>query len=316
MNHPELFNLKSIQALRLIKDAHHIILLAHQKPDPDALGSCATLSLLCRSLGKTTEIVYPGIGRDSYPFPIADLNENNHTQAPDLIISCDTPVLSRLYFPPEFASLPHINIDHHQGNTIPATLSFVETTSTSTCELVYRILQCINMPLTPLMANQLLFGILCDTLNFRVSGTTPASLRIAADLIDQGANIHQLSQHMILHSNPAVLNLWGTLLSNARYNKNKTALWIVCSNATLAQFNLTDEALNGFIAMISQTMQTDIIIFFYEYNGKSKASLRSKKTDVNAIARQCGGGGHIHASGITSDLPLEELVSQVSALCS
>jgi len=314
MSTHESFSSRAATAWQLITNAQTITLLAHQKPDPDALGACSALSLLLTSLGKKTEVIYPGSGRDSLPYIIENLQENTHTFLPDLIISCDTPVRTRLYFPEEFEHIPLIVIDHHHGNTLKGVLHFIDTSITSSCELVYQLIAAWNQPISSDMANQLLFGVLCDTLNFRVSGTTAETLRNAATLIDHGANIHALSQKMILHSNPEVLKLWGALLTRACSNASNTALWVVCSKELLAEYALPDEALNGLIAMLSQTMTTDVIILFYEWQGKSKASLRSKKTNVNAIAQQLGGGGHIHASGITSNMPLSELVAAVTQL--
>jgi phosphoesterase RecJ-like protein len=301
-------------AWNLIQNATAITLLAHQKPDPDALGACSALSLLLQALGKKTEIIYPGAGKDSLPYTIPNLRENHHTYIPDLIISCDTPVLARLYFPEIFKNIPLIVIDHHHGNTLPAAVCFIDTTVTSSCELVLSLITAWQQQISPEMANHLLFGVLCDTLNFRVSGTTTATLNNAATLLSHGANIHELSQKMILHTNPQVLKLWGALMNAVCTNQDQSALWITCSTAQLTEYGLTEESLNGFIAMLSQTMTTDVIVLFYESQGKSKASLRSKKTNVNAIAQQLGGGGHIHASGITSSLPLPELVDAVIAL--
>ncbi|MDQ5891006.1 MAG: bifunctional oligoribonuclease and phosphatase NrnA [Candidatus Dependentiae bacterium] len=297
----------------LIEAAHRITLLAHQKPDPDALGSTGALALLFKRMGKIVEVIYPGIGRDPLPYVVEHLQENTHTMLPDLIISCDTPTMNRLYFPAEFTVIPHINIDHHQHNTIPATVSYVDTTCTSTCEMVYRLLVAWQQPLSADMASMLLFGIMTDTLNFKVPGTTPSTLRVAADLIECGANLAALNQALIIHSDPKVLALWGELLHTARHNKNESVMWTVCSPELLAKYQFSDTALNGFVAFFAQTLTNDVSILFYENNGMSKASMRSKATNVNAIAREFGGGGHILASGITSSLPLEELIKEVTA---
>jgi len=313
MQNTELFLKNSQSAWRLIDAAHTITLLAHQKPDPDALGACGALAELLSSRGKKTEIIYLGTGRDSLPFELPSLQENNHTFIPDLIISCDTPSPSRLYMPEAFKTINHIAIDHHQEHSIPALYNFVDTTSTSSCELVYRLITAWQQPITASMANMLLFGILCDTLSFKVPGTTAETLRTAASLIDYGADLAGLNAAMIFHTDPAVLTLWGALMINVRYNETRTAVWITCPNSLLAQYNLTEKALNGFIAMIPQILTIDVVAFFYEYNGMSKASLRSKKTNVHEIAKQFGGGGHIRAAGLSSPLPLEELVAQVTA---
>ncbi len=314
MKHIDAFHPTSDNAWQLLRDAHQITLLAHQKPDPDALGACGALALALNALGKKTEIIYPNIGKDPLPFTLENLRENNHTMIPDVIISCDTPSLNRLYFPPVFETIPHISIDHHQDHTIPALYTFVDTTSTSSCELVYRLLTLWKQPITSAMANMLLFGILCDTLNFKVPGTNATTLRIAASLIDHGANLAELNSALIIHSNPAIISLWGTLMSSAHYNTEKTAIWTVCPTTLLQQYHLSEAALNGFVALIPHILTIDVVVFFYEYNGMSKASLRSKKTDVNALAKKFGGGGHIRAAGINSTLPLNELVAQVTAL--
>jgi len=302
---------KSQATWTLIEHAHRITLLAHQKPDPDALGACGALANMLHRHGKKVEIIYPGVGKDPLPYALEGLQENTHTMHPDLIISCDTPTMNRLYFPEAFGGVKHVNIDHHQHNTIPADISFVDTTATSTCELVFHLFKEWGRTITPDIANMLLFGILCDTLNFKVPGTSPHTLRIAAELIECGANLTELNQALIIHSDPKVFALWGALLSNARYNAEANAVWTTCSNKLLAHYGLTEEALNGFISVFCQTLDNDITILFYENNGMSKASFRSKWANVNAIARQFGGGGHVLASGVTSPLPLEELVTQV-----
>lgn len=306
------FTHKSQAAWALIEPAHRITLLAHQKPDPDALGACGALAIMLQRHGKKVEVIYPGIGKDPLPYTVETLQENTHTMHPDLIISCDTPTMNRLYFPEVFAGVKHINIDHHQNNTIPADISIVDTLTTSTCELIYHLFKAWNRTITPDIANMLLFGIMCDTLNFKVPGTTAETLRVAADLIDAGANLSELNNALIIHSDPKIFALWGRLLSSAHYNPEANAIWTVCSNDMLAEYGLTEQALIGFITVFCQTLDNDITILFYENNGMSKASLRSKSANVNAIARQFGGGGHILASGVTSPLSLEELVTQVT----
>lgn len=311
MKHLPHFEAQSTQAWSLIAQAHHIALLAHQKPDPDAFGACTALALMLEQHGKTTEIIYPGHGRDLVPYTVPHLQENTHTQIPDLIISCDAPVVNRLYFPPAFHTIPLIAIDHHQGFSIPADYSFVDVATTSTCELVYRLLLLWQQAITPTMANALLFGIICDTANFKVPGTTAQTFRVVADLIDHGANLHLLNEALVIHANPAILTLWGELFSNARYNTEKGVMWTSCTKRQLANHHLNEDALDGFIGAFSHVIAIDVKALFYEYNGETKVSLRSKKRNVQAIVKKFGGGGHLLAAGMTSTLPLEEVQQAV-----
>lgn len=295
-----------------ITAADKITLLAHLRPDADSLGACGALALVLRTHGKEVEIIYPASTADPLPFPLENVHAGSHTQTPDLIISCDASTDERVYTPDEFAGIDRIIIDHHLNNEMAGIYRFVATTASSTCEIMYDLLTAWQQEITTQMAEILLFGIMCDTLTFRLPNTSPGTLRVASDLIEKGANLPQLAHGMIMHDDPAVMQLWGDMLSTIQYTPDKQAIWTVCTQEMLRTYNLDDRAISDFISMLSQTMKTNITILFSELaDGSSKASLRGKTADVRSIATQFGGGGHKLAAGISSKISVNELVKKV-----
>jgi len=300
---------------RLIKEAHNILLLAHHNPDGDSLSACAALEYALRAQGKCVETAYPGGHVESVPITPAPLYNASHTIDPDILINCDGAHKDRLYLPSSIASCPLINIDHHISNSINGTVNLVAPEASSTCELVAQLLELWNMPYSQEIAQALLFGIMQDTQVFRTSNTTATTLNIVSALLDAGADITQLKAYLTQHSSPTVIKLWGDLYRNIQCNASKTAIWVVCDKQLFAQHHLDETALLGFINTLANITTIDVCILFYEQSdGLSKVSLRSQSTDVNAIAQQFGGGGHVNAAGITSTEALTKLVMLVTQL--
>lgn len=301
-------------AWQRITQSSQIALLAHLRPDADALGACSALAHALKKLNKQVEIIYPVSHADAVPFSLENVQVGTHTQTPDLIICCDIASDERAYTPPVFADIPRIIIDHHQDNRMHGMHRFVAPEASSTCEIIAELLATWQQPLDQTMANTLLFGILCDTQSFSTANTSPHTLRIASTLIEAGADLTALNQQRITHSTPAVLKLWGKLLSTLQHTPANNAVWAICTQNDLNQLGLDERALSGFINTLSRTITADVVMLFTQVVAGTKVSLRSKKTDVRAIAAQFGGGGHTLAAGITSTQPVKILEEAIKKL--
>jgi phosphoesterase RecJ-like protein len=118
----------------------------------------------------------------------------------------------------------------------------------------------------------------------------------------------------LYNKNPKVIALWGELLTHVSYSPSGCAAWCSISQEQLNKLGVTLTSTIGFENFLAQLSDIDVTIFFCETkDGKSKASLRSKRTDVNALANKFGGGGHKNAAGLRSDLPLPQLIQEISA---
>ena len=304
------------QAWDLIQKAQKITLLTHQNPDADGISACAALDLIFAKMGKTVEAVYP----TKPEFPLTRqprmVHINTHTQIPDLIIALDTANYARLYYPEMFKSIPLINIDHHVSSNINGTCNLLNPVASSTCEELFLLIkQWAPDMIDQAVAECLLFGMLYDTQVFHTQATKPYTLRIAAELMDYGANVFDLKNELLANKSPKIIALWGRVLSNIQISPSGNAAWATITQKDLKAFDVMPVALVGFSNFLWEIGGVDITAVFYETEtGKSKISLRSKTSDVNALANKFGGGGHKNASGITSDKPLQQLISEITKL--
>ena len=314
-NSPIVLNTNDMHAAyTTIQNATSITLLTHTRPDGDAIGSCAALSTFLKKLGKQVETIYPDKPEFAYTRKPEPLHIATHTTTPDLIISCDSATLDRLYYPDAFKTIPLINIDHHISNSIPGTYNFVHGSAASACEIVYHLLHTWNAELIDSnIAECLLFGIMADTQIFKTPLTNADTLRISADLIDQGADLSKVKTELLSNKNPQIITLWGTILNRIEISKNNTAVWTYILQSDLAAHNLTLTSIVGFNNFLSQISDIDTTLLFYELDNKqTKVSLRSKERDINALAQNFGGGGHKNAAGILSDTPLKQLMEEIT----
>ncbi len=309
------FNEKSINdAWQLIVKSQNITLLTHSQPDADGISACAALSALLEKHGKTIESIYPTKSAYNLKRHPKNLKISTHEQIPDLLIACDTATYERLYYPPAFHDIPLINIDHHISNRIQGTYNFVQPQTSSACEvLTGLIMKWVPEEITSYIAQCLLMGILYDTQIFRLPSVTAKTLRLAAFLVEKGGDIHSLTNELISNKNPSIITLWGDMMKNIRITPSKKTAWSKITQNELKEYQLELSSLVGFNNFLAQITDIDVTLLFYETEtGETKVSLRSKVTDVNELARQFGGGGHKHAAGILSNLPLDQLVEKIT----
>ncbi|MFC1894843.1 bifunctional oligoribonuclease/PAP phosphatase NrnA [Candidatus Dependentiae bacterium] len=298
----------------MILRAKKITLLTHFKPDGDGISACAALEHIFIKLDKEVEAIYPNS-------PIFDLKRNpkkllinENQQIPDILIVIDTANYERFYYPKEFFNIPIINIDHHVSNSINGKYNFINPDSSSACEILFGLIEQWDKELIDkYVAECLLFGILYDSQIFHTQSTYPHTLRVCADLIEYGVNLYKLKTELLSNKNPNIIALWGKVLSNIKISDSGKAAWACIMQSDLKKYKIGPSSLIGFNNFLSQISGVDITLLFYQMDkGKTKVSLRSKKTDVNKLADKFGGGGHKNAAGILSDEPIGELVKKIT----
>jgi bifunctional oligoribonuclease and PAP phosphatase NrnA len=304
-------------AWQLIQKAKKITLLTHKKPDADGISACAALAHMLEKYDKDIEAIYPSPAEsDTIQRQPRNVLINKHTIIPDLIIVCDTANYDRMYYPEEFKQIPLINIDHHVSNAIKGNYNFVNPLAASTCDYLFLILKhwdksCIDK----YIAECLLFGMLYDTQVFQTNATQARTLRIAADLMDYGADLYALKTELLCNKNPKIIALWAHVLGSVKITPSGKAAYALVTNADLQELGVTSAGLAGFSNFFAQISGIDVSALFYEIEpGVTSVSLRSKTTDVNALAGKFGGGGHKFAAGITSKKPIHELAQEIMSL--
>ena len=200
-------------------------------------------------------------------------------------------------------------IDHHVTSEPTCMYSYIEPKAAATAEIVYRLLKAEDLPVTEKAATALYVGILTDTGRFQYTNTTPETHRIAADLMEAGADFGLAYKEIYQHVKAEKLFVQSAMLNTLDiFADGKVALAYV-KNDVLVQLDAGEDETDGMSEVLRSIIGVEVSIFLRERSdGKIKASMRSKDWfDVAAFAAEFGGGGHVRAAGFTTDLSMEEI---------
>ncbi|HEU4323461.1 MAG TPA: bifunctional oligoribonuclease/PAP phosphatase NrnA [Roseiflexaceae bacterium] len=306
---------------RQIAQAQRIVLLTHINPDGDAIGSLLGLWHALAALGKQATPIassampgyalwLPGIEHVRVYQPGDALPEA------DLVIMADTaslPRVGKVYdeHAATLTSLPLVIIDHHVTNEGAGTVNLIRPASASTCELLYTLFREMGVPISADLATCLLLGVVTDTQSFQTSATKPESLRITADLLEDGAD-HRRVVHEVYFALPASsAELIGAALNAMRIDG--PIAWTTVSQEMMERTGAEDEAADEVVRMMQRISGVQALALFKERaDGTTKISLRSlPPRNVAEIARIWGGGGHAQASGATLMMPPSQAADEV-----
>jgi phosphoesterase RecJ-like protein len=295
------------------------LLVTHENPDGDALGSIIATKLALDQLGKDSVMYLYGDAPlpTEYSFmPLTDLRR----RLPDdwrerVLIAVDCANESRLGPDPEpLAGAPLvIDIDHHHDNSRFGGINLIDPNASSTGEVLRDVFAVLGVELTPDIAEALYIALVTDTGRFQYSNTTAKSLRLAAELVEAGADIHRIFRGVYETVQFAKLKLLARALERAQiYDGGRLVVsYLVRSDFT--DIGAAEAYSEGIIDSLRAVEGADMAALIREPprsdGPKRRISLRSSndELDVSAIARKSGGGGHRQAAGFSSDDSVEEI---------
>ena len=313
------------QVLAEIRAGERFVIVSHEHPDGDALGSLVAMHEVLRTLDKDSVIVIPP---EDFPLPREYrffALDGLCTAAPvDLALRTavflDCGNLDRIQIPQLREVGTIVNIDHHHDNTRFGTVNHVVEEASCTAELVWDLLPGLGVELTPQIAEALYVGLVTDTGRFSYENTTPRAHLMAAELIDAGADAaatyRQIYEGVALEK----LELLARALSSiARFDDGRLTVAML----TAADFEATGADAShaeGIIDQLRTIAGTKVAALIREvdcddHRGRRRVSLRATddEVDVSAIARAFGGGGHRRAAAFSSDLEPAELIDAIRA---
>jgi phosphoesterase RecJ-like protein len=301
-------------ARQLLHDAQRILVVSHIRPDGDAIGSLLGFGLAMLDVGKQVQMVSAdGLPAAQRSLEGAELIRETVEGDFDCIVVVDCSDLKRAGTALENHPRIDLNIDHHITNEYFAAVNLVQPTAAATAEMLTELLPDLGFPIREQTARALLTGILTDTLGFRTSNTSAHTLRSAAGLIDQGANIARLHHLALGRRSFEAARYWGEGLT--RLERIDRLVWTSLTSAArkAAAYPGRDDA--DLINFLASIQDADIaVIFVDQNNGHVKVSWRSQPGfDVSGIAVSFGGGGHPAAAGANVAGSLEEVQTTVLA---
>lgn len=311
---------------RRIASAGRLVFTTHAKPDGDAVGSTLALSRAAALLGKHAEVWYIGPLMDVFRSVIEPdrpglVSESSRPGDDcDLIIITDTGARSQLKDLGAWLDRHRGRIaviDHHiQGDADLTDVRIVDPRAAAASEIAADLIARLGVALTPAIAEPLYLGIATDTGWFRFSNTTSRTLRLAADLIDAGADHAALYRRIEQTDSPGRLRLLARALTSIEIVGGGRAAVLTLRQADYQAAGATPEDTHGFSDLPLSVESIEVACVIAETrHGQVKLSLRSKPgpdaVDVNELARLFGGGGHARASGAKIDSAIDEVRPQI-----
>ena len=302
-----------------IRGHERFLVTTHENPDGDALGSLLAMHLALERFGKDSVMYLLGQAPlpGEYRFlPLGDLRRELPKDADErVLVAVDCANESRLG--PDPAILHQapftINIDHHHDNSRFGDVSLVVPDASSTGEVLRDVFAALGVELTPEIAEPLYAALVTDTGRFQYANTTPKALRLAAELVEAGADVHKVFQGVYETVQFAKLKLLARALDRAQVHEGGKLVVSYLLRTDFAEVGAAEPYSEGIIDYLRAVEGADMAALIREPprggTPARRVSLRASvdEIDVSAIARKSGGGGHRQAAGFSSDLPIEEI---------
>ena len=305
-----------VEAEGYLRRAQRILAITHLSPDGDAIGSLVAFSRAMQGMGKTVTMACqdPAHPRFDYLNGVHDIRQSGEGNF-DLLVSIDCSDIQRLgtiFMPVQHARIPLVVFDHHITNTRFGAANVVEPQASSSAEIIYRLLQRLDIHINGEIATALLTGIITDTLAFRTSSTTPDTLAVAMDLMREGASLPEITRRaLVLRSYDSLRFLAGGIVSS---QLEDGIVYATITRKMRKELGVRDDRGDaGLVGTLITSMEASVAVVFVENtDGSVDIGFRcAPGFDVSAVAFEFGGGGHPAAAGCTLPGPMRDAVNRV-----
>jgi phosphoesterase RecJ-like protein len=308
------------QISEAVKAHDRFLVTTHENPDGDALGSLIATTRSLQQLGKDVVMYLAGrvpLPREYRFMPLevlvrdvpGDLEER-------VVVAVDCANESRLGRDPNVlldrARLV-IDIDHHHDNTRFGDINLVVADASSTGEILWDVLRELGVRITPEIAEALYIAIVTDTGRFQYPNTTARALRLAAELVEAGADVHRVFQGVYENVAFGKLKLVARALEHAEVLEDGRIVIAYLDKDDFEEAGVEEPFSEGIIDYLRAVEGAELAALIREPptpGGPSRrVSLRTTEDglDVSAIARKSGGGGHKQAAGFPSEASVGEI---------
>ena len=304
--------------LNEINSRRRFLVTAHARPDGDAVGSVLACGMLLQQLGKQVDMVLSDrvpLIYESLPCAAAIRCLQNIPDADRydavILLECDNLARTHLHGL-ENAFL--INLDHHTSGRSFAHINWIDAEACAVAAMVYGLALEAGVRITPEMATCLYTAVITDTGMFAYEGTDASTLRLAASLVDHGADPTRIARDIYFTNPTSKMRLLGAALSTLQREGRMSWMWITQDD--LQRTGAAEEDCEGLVNYAVGISGVELAVFLRELpDHRIRLSLRSKNRAINVatLAEKFGGGGHESASGCTLNGPLPEATDIILA---
>ena len=296
------------KAVALIRGHNTAVVLGHEHPDGDAIGSALGLGLMLEGAGYRVIVSWP------HPFTLPHkfrflpgmrmLAGPRDIPADGILFTVDCANLDRLeVFKPAISSADAvINIDHHPDNSRFGNVNIVNPSAAATAEILYLAASELGLKICLEAAVCLYTGIVTDTGKFQFANTTATTLMVASEMVSMGVDISEIYGNIYQSDSLAYIKLAGKILEGAVFDEDMGLIYVCVTLGELERSGVNMEETEDLIDSLRALRGHNVAAVFKETrDGRIRVSLRSRDNlDIGSVARRLGGGGHMVAAGYTS----------------
>lgn len=298
--------------MNAIETYNTIIIHRHVRPDPDAIGSQCSLKQLIKQSFPEKEVYAVGAEEDSLTFLDRMDAIDDQVYEGALVITCDTANTDRICDQRYDRGDMLIKIDHHPNNDAYGDVLWVDTTFSSTSEMIYELsLNNDKLKMNEEAARLIYAGIVGDTGRFMFPNTTNKTFRYAAQLIEFPFDRQKLYNELYLTSQK-LSQLQGYILQNHSLSPSGLST-VKLTKEILDAHNIHPNETGKIAGILGNIEGIKVWVMFIEETDIIRVRLRSKGVVINTIAEKYNGGGHPLAAG-ASVLTWEEAEQVVNDL--
>lgn len=303
------------EILTQIKLSEKIVVLTHESPDGDAIGSSLAMKLMLEQLEKQVDVIIPEYSRLFNFLPSADqIKESSEIEKYDLAISVDCADLKRLAKSEYFENAKKtIVIDHHGSNKMYGDLNFVNPVSPACCEVLVGMFEYLNIDITKDIGTCLLTGIITDTGGFRHDGVNPETFEFTAELMRKGVNIPRIYKKVLRTVTKANFLLQKRVIDRMELLEDGQITYTYITKQDEEEVNAEPGDHEGLVEIGRDIEGVEVSIFVRQKDENTyKISLRSsEKINVSDVCLMFGGGGHPRAAGASIQGELEQVKEKI-----
>lgn len=301
--------------LEEINKAKKIVIITHENPDGDAIGSSLAMKLALNQLGKNADVIIPEFPKTFEFLPgINEVKKESNIEKYDLAIALDCASIKLLngftkYF--DNATVK-VAIDHHSSNTMFADYNYVDQDAPACAQLLLVVFSYFNINVTKDIGTCILAGIITDTGGFRYDGVTADTFRFVAELCEKGIKVTQVYSQVYASKTRAKFELHRIALNRLEFLEDGKIAFTYVTKADEEQVEAKNGDYDGIVENGRDVEGVEVSVFLRETDKGIKVSLRSKNyVNASEVAMMFGGGGHLRAAGCNIQGTIDQAKNQI-----
>lgn len=301
--------------LEEINKANSIVILTHENPDGDAIGSSLAMYNILKAYGKNPDVIIPEYSKIFEFLPgTKEIKKESQVQKYDLAISLDCPTIGRLNgFASYFENAKSkIVIDHHGTNTMFGDLNYVNPDAPACAQILIVMFEYFGFEISKDIATCIITGIITDTGGFAYSGVTAETFEFAASLLKKGVNVSDIYKRVLQTTTKPCFELTRVALNRLEFFEEGKVAFTYITQADMQSVDAKTGDHEGIVEIGRNVEDVEVSVFAREIEDGWRLSLRSNQyINVSDVCIMFGGGGHPRAAGATITGNIEEVKDKI-----